>query len=165
MYCCRIGASKGIGKSIALQFNQRFKENTIFVLLARDLNKLNEVKSQLESESISNKVLLTTIDFSNATHQYNDYKDILQSLLESTDLNLIDELYAIYNHGTFKILTIDENAKTIDENFQTNVTSVWKLLTAIRQLFENVEKQWHINLSSMLATTCVPLSSSYSSSK
>jgi short-subunit dehydrogenase len=160
----RTGASKGIGRAISLTFNRKFTENTIFVLLARDLKQLNEVQDQLKKESTNNKVILKTVDFSNASYQYSDYKGMLESLLASADLNQISELYVVYNHGSFHIAPIEENAKSIDENFQTNVMSVWKLLTAVRILFEKVDKQYHINLSSLLATQCTASASAYSSS-
>lgn len=63
--------------------------------------------------------------------------------------------------------TVEKVADLASAEFQTNVVSVWTLMSALRALFPTdlVAKQYHINTSSLLATLIQPMCSVYSASK
>lgn len=77
-----------------------------------------------------------------------------------------DELYVFYNHGTLKVESVDKIADSATEEFQINVVSVWTLMSALRELFpvKITPIQFHINMSSLLATQITKLLSIYNSS-
>lgn len=160
------GASKGIGAQIALETNKKFTDKdtqTTFLLIARDLAKLHEVKAELIKENSQNNVLTLSYDFSRVTN-VETLTDILRNNL--TDQNF-DEMYVFYNHGTLKIAGVELVADDATNEFQINVISVWQLLAAIRRLFPNniVPKQYHINISSLVATQMSKMCSVYSSTR
>ncbi len=77
-----------------------------------------------------------------------------------------DELYVFYNHGTLKLECVEKVADSATSEFQINVVSIWILMAALRDMFPSdlVPKQYHINISSLLATLVQPMCSLYSSS-
>ena len=52
-FCLITGASQGIGKQMAIRFSQKYAENKIqnccFAILARNEDKLNETKKEMEA--------------------------------------------------------------------------------------------------------------------
>jgi len=142
------GASRGIGLSAAIEFNKRFPQNSHFVLLARDLAKLNEAKEKLLKDG-SNSIEIVQIDFSNDSLKLDDCIDILNGAIDS-NANF-GELYVIYNHGTLENGSVFE---VVDEKlkgkFEANFFSVWNLLAAVGKLLpeKRIPKQFHVNINS-----------------
>ena len=59
------GASRGIGEAIATEFNQKFPANAHILLIARDYNKLTQVRNKLiEQNQNKNRVSILNVDFS-----------------------------------------------------------------------------------------------------
>lgn len=56
------GASKGIGSQIALQTSAKFKSST-FLLIARNLALLDEVKAEILAKNSPNEVITLAHDF------------------------------------------------------------------------------------------------------
>jgi len=158
------GASKGIGEEIANQLNEKFSENTLFVLIARSLDKLDELKRKLASKKPLNQYKTLKIDFSN---EKVDYANELKNSFKELILTEVKDLLVFYNHGSLIISDVESSANDINEFFEVNVLSVWKFLSAVRELFpaDKVPKQFHINTSSKLATSFSAGMSAYSSSK
>lgn len=159
------GASRGIGEALSIEANKRFHENTLFVLIARDLSKLEKVKLNLKSSS--NKFILIKIDFSNELNATNYYRQTLETSLNEIELKEIEELIVIYNHGTLIISPVEKSADQVKSFYEINVFSVWKFLAAIREMFpvNLITHQYHVNISSLLATSFSPSMSAYSSCK
>lgn len=160
------GASRGIGATIAIQANKKFSSNTIFLLIARDEEKLADVKNQIMSLSPMNQVFLMKIDFS---HDLS--KDQMTSLIKKnfadTQLNKIKELFIFYNHGTLRLEPIESAEEKKKQEFQINVFSVWTLICAFKEIFplETIPLQYHINISSLMATLALKNYSTYCTSK
>ena len=153
---------KGIGARLAVDLNERYSSETLFILIARDEAKLESVIKE-DSFKPTNRYCTLKIDFSND----DDYKKEIENILKKEDLKYMSELFVFYNHGTLNLLKIEDAAKISTQFYQINVISVWKLLAAILALFpinENL-KQYHINTSSKMAFVHLPLYSLYTSSK
>ena len=120
------GASKGIGEEIAYQCNKKFAQNTLFILLARNNEKLEHLKNRLSehNQNKSNVYLNVPIDFSNSKHQLVDYIIMLKDSIEHLHVQHMNELFVFYNHGTLLISCVEECAFNINEYFETNVLSV-----------------------------------------
>lgn len=147
------GASRGIGAEIALEAHRRFGATTTpltLLLVARNQDLLDEVKSKIAAPSSAHTL---RVDFS-IDAKINDYVEAIKSSLRGNAPTEFDELYVFYNHGTLKIASLDEVAESSSQEFVTNVTSVWVLMSAIRKLFpaDVIPKQFHINISSLWAT-------------
>jgi len=145
------GASRGIGLSAAKEFNKQFRQNSHFVLLARDLAKLNEAKEKLLKDG-SNSVAIAQIDFSNESLKLDDYINILSGAIDS--IVDFEELYVIYNHGTLENGSVfDVVDAKLKGKFETNFFSVWNLLAAVGKLLPEtkIPKQFHVNINSSYA--------------
>ncbi len=160
------GASKGIGEQISLVANKRLtnKSNT-FLLIARDLAKLEQVKAELIKENPHSDVFLLSYDFEQSSNT-EKMSELLKTALNLNDTAKFSELYVFYNHGTLRLATVDQVADHATKEFQINVISVWTLLAALRSLFpiDQAPTQFHVNISSLLATQMTRLCSVYSSS-
>jgi short-subunit dehydrogenase len=164
------GASRGIGARLVVDLNEKWKSDTLFILIARDYAKLEEIKKELleKSPAKNNLFFLLKIDFSDSKNGVDEYKKYLTDLLNLNELNKqLNEIYVFYNHGTLELMPIEEAADISTEFYQTNVISVWKFLSAIRTLFpiRNSLNQYHINTSSKMAYMNIPSYSLYSSCK
>lgn len=145
-------------------------DKTLFLLIARSRENLENIKSkmldinEIDGEN-SNQVLVLPYDFSKST-QVEELANLIKKTIRETDLDLIKEFYAFYNHGNLKIGTIETNADVAAEHFQVNVLSVWTLLAAIRKIIsiQNTPLQFHINLSTPLSSKPHGPFSLYSSS-
>lgn len=160
------GASRGIGSVIAKQANQKFKSNTIFLLIARDEHKLSEVKQEMLSQSPLNKIHSLKLDCGNDLKK-NEIIDLIKKICSDIEIKDIKELFIFYNHGTLSLKSIESAEETIKKEFQINVFSVWTLINAFKELFplEFIPIQFHINISSLMATLVLKQYSAYCTSK
>lgn len=145
------GASRGIGKSIAIELNRFYNSNCHFLLLARDVAKLNEVRDQVERDSsFRNTAKILSVDFS-IQNQVSTYYELLKDALKDVDLDKFDHLLVIYNHGTLVFGQVSFVAQeNLRENFENNLFSIWSMLAALNLLLpvNVIDKQFHVNISS-----------------
>lgn len=150
------GASRGIGRAIATELNRFHNSDSHFLLLARDVEKLTQVRDQIERESSSrNTVKTVSVDFS-TENSVERYFEILKDALGDIGDNLgeFDELIIVYNHGTLVFGNVSFVAQELREDFEVNLFSIWTFLAAINLLLplNVVSKQVHVNISSGYAT-------------
>lgn len=159
------GASRGIGSTIAKQANQKFKSNSIFLLIARDEKKLSEVKDEMMSESPLNKIIPINIDFGIDLNK-NEIINIIKKYCSELEMKNIKELFIFYNHGTLSLKSIESAEETMKKEFQINVFSLWTLISVFKELFplEMIPLQFHINISSLMATLVLKNYSAYCTS-
>ena len=161
------GASRGIGASLAIETSRKYNQTTLYLLIARHQEALERVRTEmLDSSSSSLHVLTMFIDFAK-TFQVAELSKLIKDVLQCERLGHLSELFVFYNHGTLRLSTIERLADDVAEEFQINVCSVWTLMSTIRQLFplNLVPNQFHVNISSLLATQLRELYSAYNSSK
>lgn len=146
------GASRGIGSAIALEANRRFNQNTAFLLIARNEKLLEDVKTQMKNDS-TNKIFILKIDFGKEA-RVEEFVELIKKTLLAEDLKDLRELYVFYNHGTLQTGSVEQIADKASQEFLINVTSVWLFLASIRTLFaiDVIPTQFHVNISSLLAT-------------
>jgi short-subunit dehydrogenase len=150
------GASRGIGEAIAIQLNKNFNENTLFLLMARDLKKLDAVGQTLsENSQGKNKFISIQVDFIQP-NSAEFYRDLIRNAFQTGqyDLNNFTDLIAVYNHGTLEHGTVVQKAQdSLRDKFEINFFSVWTLLAGLNLLlpYEKIQKQFHVNISSGFA--------------
>jgi short-subunit dehydrogenase len=160
------GASRGIGVSLAYELNDKFTDKSSFLLIARDQAKLDQVKAEMKNKmptSSQNVIHTLSLDFSIQMKVEQVY-EILNKIVN--DQNSYKQLFVFYNHGTLKLSPLEKIADHVNDEFQINVTSVWVLMAAIRQMFplNAVPTQFHVNISSLLATKVLKHFSIYNTS-
>jgi NADP-dependent 3-hydroxy acid dehydrogenase YdfG len=150
------GASRGIGAAAANEFNQVFQSNTTVLLIARDFDRLVQLKTQIDSFNMNrlsnNTIAILKIDFSDVNIRVDNYVDSIRSVLSPT--LQYDELYVVYNHGTLEHGSIVQSIENNDfhSKFETNFFSIWNFLAASQLLFSKTTlKQFHVNINSSYA--------------
>ena len=147
------GASKGIGKETAIKLSNQ-DPTGIFVLIARDLSKLNKTKSLMNSTS---EVLTKSLDLANS----NEIVDFIQSI--GINYGSIDFLVNIAGYVNPKSLQ-----ETSDENFElTYRINVFSIFTLTREVvrFMKTNGGKILNVASTAGLSSRPGWAAYASSK
>ena len=145
------GASRGIGRSIALEFGRFYSDDVIeFILLARDSVKLNEVKKEIE-ETSNHKATPLVLDFG-IVQETDDYVSKFKSVFDFEDLAGYSQFIVVYNHATLEHGSVIRMAQDslIQKKFEINFFSVWSMVGAISRLvpFGKLHRQTHVNIDS-----------------
>ncbi|GAM27460.1 hypothetical protein SAMD00019534_106360 [Acytostelium subglobosum LB1] len=149
------GASSGIGESCARLFHQ---QGNHVILLGRRIERLNEIKSQMEKTESKSQVVTIECDVS--------CQESVNKMVESIPTNLKDIDILINNAGL--ALGVDPVSQVsmddVDKMFDTNVKGVFKITRALlngmiqrnRGHIFNVSSiaghQWYVNGSIYCAT-------------
>lgn len=139
-YCLITGASQGIGRQIAIEFAQNVAPGSTFLLLARNIDNLNETKKLMEE--VGNEINISV-------HSFNFYEpigielhkiiyqslDMFQKNTDEFDLSLI-----IHNAGSLGDLsesTYDmKNIEKLNSYFMLNFFSVCILNAEFLKIFD-----------------------------
>ena len=131
------GASSGLGKQMSYAFA---KQGTDIVLLARRIEKLEELKTELEKENI--KVLALKCDVTN-TDNVNECAKIVEEKFRHVDI-LVNCAGSSKDNGVLDMKD-DEWQFTID----TDLTSVFKMTRAFANIMKKNNYGRIINIASM----------------
>jgi sepiapterin reductase len=89
------GASRGIGRQIAITFASLLEEGSRMLLLARNKDALEKIAKNLPSKV---KVCTISADLSKATKS--DFEGFISESLQGTTCNAFDRLVVVHNVGT-----------------------------------------------------------------
>lgn len=139
-YCLITGASQGIGRQISIEFAQKVAPGSTFLLVARNIDNLNETKRLMEE--VSN-------DINIFVHSFNFYepvgielhKLIYQSLdMFSKNVDDFDLSMIVHNAGSIgdiTELTHDfKNIEKLNSYFMLNLFSVCVLNAEFLKIFD-----------------------------
>lgn len=145
------GASRGIGKTMAIEVSKLLKADSVIVLLARNEDGLKKTKASIESNRTDLKVVTYTVDLSVAKAEQFQ-KLLTDSLLKTKEkITSFERAFIIHNAGTVG----DVSKKAIDvsdtnvwtQYYHTNVFSTISLNVEFFKVFAFVPKLV-VNLSS-----------------
>lgn len=145
------GASKGIGRSIALELSRKLHHNSIFVLLARSMKGLEETKAQIQEVDKSITVQTYSVDFANPSLQ--EYEQLFEKVLSTIDTN--DIHFGIFFHnagslGTLRNTTEFTDLSTWQSFFNLNLFSVSLLNSVFIKRMRSIAPQLVVvNVTSM----------------
>uniref|UniRef100_A0A336L776 Sepiapterin reductase n=1 Tax=Culicoides sonorensis TaxID=179676 RepID=A0A336L776_CULSO len=143
------GASKGIGATIAIECGKKFTKGSRLVLLARNVNGLENTKQNILSSNPDIQILTIPIDLSAPTEK--DLRNLLQNALPTEGLSSFDQAVIVHNVGTTG--DVSKRAKNCNdikewqENFTCNVFSVVLLNNIFLDVFSKL-KRYVINITS-----------------
>ncbi len=124
------GSSRGIGRAIVFALNNHFsKDNNTFVLIARDVEKLSQLKEKLKGE-----VIVVGMDLADIDNVSYSFEEELSKLSKD-----FDRCVLINNAGIIKpigFLGKVEGAK-LAENIKVNLIAPLLLTNSFLKLFEN----------------------------
>lgn len=139
-YCLITGASQGIGRQISIQFAKMVAEESTFLLLARNLDNLNETKKMMEEVNSKIHVFVHSFNFyepiSFELHTIiNQSLDMFKKEVEDFDLAMI-----VHNAGSLGDVseyTYDmKNIEKLTSYFMLNLFSVGILNAEFAKTFD-----------------------------
>lgn len=153
------GASSGIGKATALEYANAADGQVSLILAARRLDKLQEVKNQLQTQFPSLKCHVGELDVSKS----GSIGPFLESLPE--DFKDIDILVnnAGKALGNDKVGTIKQ--QDVTETFDTNVLGMIAITQAVLPIFKKKNSGDIVQLGSIAGRDAYPGGSIYCASK
>lgn len=154
------GASRGIGKTFAIECAKKFKPGSVLVLIARSLAGLETTKSEIESKTQGLTVLIYSVDLS--VYTTINYEQLIAKSLKESSCEPGDFELALIIHNAGTIGDVSTKAKDLndvskwDSYLRTNVSSVIALNCVFMKRFES-QKKLIVNVTSKAAV--VPFAS------
>ncbi|XP_033761987.1 sepiapterin reductase-like [Pecten maximus] len=154
------GASKGLGRCIALQFAAKFPANTVFVLMARNEQALENVKSEIVSKIPNVTVLVRQYDQGIVEKGY--FNDIFNEILLRNKLSENDFQQFMIVHNCAAVIGLSKKTLELCDSvevrnaFDINLIGMILLNTSFFQTFSDSKKsRVVVNMSSAAASTPV----------
>ncbi|EHS58605.1 SDR family NAD(P)-dependent oxidoreductase [Paenibacillus kribbensis] len=152
-YTVITGASSGIGYETALAFAARGKN---LIIVARRLDKLEELKSKIQEINSDLDVVILTSDLSVTDQAYTLYNDLKEYQIETWINN------AGLGEGSF---VADQKLEKVETMLRVNIESLTILSTLYVRDYADVEGTQLINVSSALGYAIAVGNVAYSASK
>ncbi|XP_041378995.1 sepiapterin reductase-like [Gigantopelta aegis] len=146
--CIITGASRGLGKSIALNFSNLFTKDSVFILLARDDKSLSDTKQAISQKCVT---------------QYFDQGTLDQSVFDSLLPRCLNELHVnteefehaciVHNAGTLECEMTEDlvSVQSVSNYFNVNLIGAVALNASFLRVFQHVEHKLVIGISSLAA--------------
>jgi sepiapterin reductase len=141
-YCLVTGASRGIGKTIAIEFAKNVEEGSVFVLVARTAPALEETKKLLLSQTGSKcQVVTAALDLEKPDK--NTYFKLINSALKQTGKTSGDFDHYILVHNAASLGNTSKKVEEMDdlEEIQSyltlNITSMLLLNSQFFKIFND----------------------------
>lgn len=164
IYCIVTGASRGIGRTIAIDMARRSKNQIVLVLIARSEKNLNETKNLALEANKSAKIHIVSTDLSKPDPK--EYEKVLK-----TTLDLKGNFSAIIFHNAADIGKMDKQINLSDvkmwqDYYTFNLFSVTALNSVfVKHVKELTKKIFIINVSAVMGEKPYALFSMYGSAK
>lgn len=154
-FCLVTGASRGLGRGIAIKFAEKFKAGSLLVLVARDLAKLEETKSLISATCCGVKVSCQTVDLGKPNAE--SYEKLIAQVLADHKVSPTDFEQAIIVHNAGSLGNISKKTAAMDDvdefrdYLDLNVTSVVCLNAKFLQAFsaDKVKRRVVVNITSL----------------
>lgn len=155
-FCLITGASKGLGRDMAVRFGTELPPNSIMVLMARSADLLEKTKAMVLDKSPQLQVKVVPVDLVNSSKVYLEQK--LLTVLTEMGLKPTDFYQAMVVHNAASLGDVSKKMKDIDDSeslvryYALNVCSVIVLNSIFLQHFNaSIPVRTVINISSICA--------------
>lgn len=169
-FCVITGASRGLGRCLAMHLAPKFAEASVLVLLSRDVKGLEQTKAMVCEKEPAIKVCVRLFDQGNPEQKCFD--DLMRILLEDAECKPSDfaEAIIIHNAGTIdttKYLVDIDNVTDVSSYMNINIVGFTVLNSKFLQTFpaEVVKNRVVINITSLAAQQPFKTFSLYSAGK
>jgi len=140
-FCLITGASRGIGRAIAIHFSKQVSEGSVFLLLARSQDALDDTKKAVE-EASKDKCVVVTKSVDLAKPSQTSFLVTIKDALAAQKASAADFQHTILVHnagslGNVKRRVVEyEDLEEIQAYFQLNVSSMLLLTSQFFKVFE-----------------------------
>ena len=152
-FCLVSGASRGLGRCIAIRFAERFPTGSVIVLMARNADGLNRTKSDAQAKNAGVRVRTVPVDLADIDDKL--LRQYLAKVFE--ELNIAAENFeqacVVHNVATIgdesrKVTQYE--SKDVKKYWDLNLTSIVALNAAFFAMFppEKVRQRVVVNISS-----------------
>ncbi|XP_023244465.1 sepiapterin reductase-like [Centruroides sculpturatus] len=154
MFCIITGASRSLGRTIATQFCQHVEKDSVFLLLARNEDGLEETKRQMLERNNSIKIIIKAVDLSQPN--WTEYSKILNDTLKYLEVSSDNFDRSLLVHNAGSLGTLYKNSETLTDiqelrdYLDLNLNSVVILTSVYLKYFK--ENRFIINISSLAAS-------------
>ncbi|GAB6026846.1 hypothetical protein CHUAL_013453 [Chamberlinius hualienensis] len=168
-YCLITGASRGLGKTLALRFAERLSSDSVLVLIATDLSKLQQCKTEINHLAPKIKVDVHQLDLSKPNADV--FQRIISDSFTNTKSQAGDFEQAIIIHnaattGEMKYAVDASNPEEWASYLQLNVTSPICLNSVFFKIFDvNTAHKLLINITSIAAMCPLETAAFYNTGK
>ncbi|XP_055844896.1 sepiapterin reductase [Episyrphus balteatus] len=160
------GASKGIGKTLAIECCRLFKPESLAILFARSASGLEETRNEIIAVNSDITVKVFPLDLGEISSE--EYHDTLTNALDGVGVNDFERAFIVHNVGSVGDVT--KSAKELGdiENwkkyFHLNVFGVCALNTEFMRRFEDIPKLV-VNITSKVGIEPFPSMAEYGAGK
>lgn len=152
-----VGASKGLGKSIAVNFAKKANNESIFLLLSRNTQLLEVVKSEINTSCPQLKVV--TQQFDQGELDETKFGNVFETAFSQNNLSKdnFQQAVIVHNAGTLgdnsKFTRDMSNVDQLKTYFDINLTGTILLNTAFLKFFtqEKCPARYVVNITSITA--------------
>jgi len=155
-FCLITGASRGIGRSIAVEFGQKVGKGSVFVLVARSATDLEETKSEILSSGVEEtQVITATLDLGQSRD--GAYLDLINAALASSGNVASDFQLSLLVHNAGSVGNISlrliqmDSAQELRDYFEFNLLSMILLTSEFFKVFRDEAKERSVVQISSLA--------------
>lgn len=153
--CVITGASRGIGKEIAVRLSEKVGDNSAFLLIARNSENLHRVSSEIRNRSSTSFVEILTLDLMKFASHETTFDKSLEKILQRCDK--FDVAIVVHNAGSLGNITKKSSefcsADEIRDYMELNFVSFVLLNNAFLKIInaEKAESRVVVNITSLLA--------------
>jgi len=139
------GASRGLGRTIAVEFSQKVAPGSVFLLVARSADALEETKAAVNEVAPSVEVITSPLDLGSPDTA--TYLNLITSAVTANGRKASDFDHAIlvHNAGSLGNLALKvsqiEDLKEVQDYYSFNLFSMILLNSQFLRVFDNPEKQ------------------------
>ncbi|XP_035693606.1 sepiapterin reductase-like [Branchiostoma floridae] len=165
-FCVITGASRGLGRSLAVELSGRLGEGSRLVLTARSLSGLEQTQALVKNKTTAVSVKLVSGDLEDSDR----YQDLFQGIFSDITSGAFQHALLIHNASTLgdvsKRVVEHSDAEVLQKYFTMNVTSAITLTAKFLQIFPSSGMtRTVINITSSAGFTPIKTNSLYCSGK
>ncbi|XP_019631031.1 PREDICTED: sepiapterin reductase-like [Branchiostoma belcheri] len=163
-FCVITGASRGLGRSLAVELSGSLGEGSRLVLTARSLSGLEQTQALVNKTSVSVKVVSGDLEDSDSYH------NLFQGIFSDITPGVFQHALLIHNASSLgdvtKRVVEHRDAVVLQKYYTTNVTSTITLTARFLQIFPSCDvTRTVVNITSSAGFTPIKTNSLYCSGK